>query len=355
MIKKCLWTALIFWSLCLFMPSADAAKIKGIYITQYNFENTTFLNYLIKHSKAAGIDTFVVDLELIPSKRYEKNVQLLKENNIRYIARIIMFPDGGTPEQIKNPTIWQKKYRLVKQAVEWGASEIQLDYIRYSSKLKASDEHAKDILNIIKWYKDQLTRVPLQIDVFGITSFGESKHIGQNIQLFAESVDAICPMVYPSHYVPFSEHFKKPYETVYDSLKHIKKQFGGTMPIKLYAYIELSNYHYPMSHAKTVEYIKAQMKAVDDAHADGWFAWSPHNRYDNLFKVLEGENGTSQFEMDKLEANKDSANQSEAKKLDPKKGGATKLEAYKEAGMNKERVNRGRMHQQKWAWRFFWQ
>lgn len=268
--------------------STHNIKVKGIYVTQWNFENTTFLNYLIKHAKSAGIDTFVVDLELI-SKRYQQNLQLLKENKIKYVARIIMFPDGGKPDAIKNPTIWQRKYKLVKLAADWGANQIQLDYIRYSSKQKASADNSKDINAIIQWYKSKLIelQVPLQIDVFGITSFGESTHIGQNIKMFSTTVDAICPMVYPSHYVPFPEHFKKPYDTVLQSLLHIKKQFGEPLPIRVYAYIELSNYHYPMSHAKTLEYIKAQVKAVKAAGIDGWYAWSPHNRYENLFYLLE--------------------------------------------------------------------
>jgi hypothetical protein len=270
--------------------------VRGIYVTQYMFENTAFLNHLIAKAKKAGVNTFVVDMEK-PSKRYRDNLDLLKENNIHYVARIIMFPGGGTASQIENPAVWQKKYALVKQAVDWGASQIQLDYIRYNTKQKPSPNNAKNILEIISWYKNKLSgqNIPLQVDVFGIASFGESKYIGQNIKLFSQNVDAICPMVYPSHYVPFKEHFNKPYDTVYGSLKSIKGQFGGKqMPMKMYPYIELSNYHFPMSQPRTQEYIKAQIKAVHDAGADGWFAWSPHNRYDNLFSVLESQQNQTQ-------------------------------------------------------------
>jgi len=267
---------------------ATTTHIKGIYLTQYTLENTAFLHYLIKHAQAAGIDTFVVDLEK-PSKRYKDNVALLKDKHIHYVARIVMFPDGGKAKDVETPAVWQKRYALVKQAVDWGANQIQLDYIRYSSKEKASPDHAKHVLEIIQWYKNKLSgqNIPLQVDVFGVTSFGESKHIGQNIKLFSQAVDAICPMVYPSHYVPFPDHFRHPYETVYESLTLIRKQFDDKLPIKMYAYIELSNYHYPMSHQKTLAYIRAQIKAVKEANADGWYAWSPHNRYDNLFYVLE--------------------------------------------------------------------
>ena len=291
MIKKYAWTAIFFCSLIIIAITcgsiALAKGVKGIYLTQYTLENTAYLNYLIKNAKAAGIDTFVVDLET-PNKRYQANIDLLKSNNINYVARIIMFPDGGTPAQIKNPTVWQKKYALVKQAIDWGATQIQLDYIRYNTKQKPSPDNAKDILAIIQWYKDKVSaqNIPLQIDVFGVASYGESKHIGHNISLFAESVDAICPMVYPSHYEPYVKHAVTPYETVYDSLNRIKKQFDNKTPFKMYAYIELSNYRYPMSRSKKLNYIRAQIKAVDEADIEGWYAWSPHNRYENLFRVL---------------------------------------------------------------------
>lgn len=300
MITTMLRTALLYGLLLLFATVTFAAStpdnnkripVKGIYLTQYNLENTNFLKYLIKHAKASGIDTFVVDMEL-PSKRYRDNIALLKENNIKYVARIIMFPDGGKPEHIDNPAYWQRKYKLVKLALDYGASEIQLDYIRYSSKQSASEDNSKHILEIIQWYKNKLSgqNIPLQVDVFGITSFGESKHIGQNIKLFSQTVDAICPMVYPSHYFPFADHYKRPYETVYGSVKRLKKQFGDEMPMKVYPYIELSNYHFTMTRDQKLEYIKAQLKAVDDSGADGWYAWSALNRYDNLFYILENQN-----------------------------------------------------------------
>lgn len=279
--------ALLLMSLIILSTMTCAGGVKGIYVTQWSLENTAFINNLIKNAKAAGIDTFVVDLES-PSKRYRENIALLKENNIKYVARIVMFPGGGTRAQVKNPDYWQKRYALVKQAIDWGAAEIQLDYIRYNTKQKPSSQNAQDILEIINWYKGKLAsqNIPLQIDVFGVASYGESKYIGHNIKLFSQSIDALCPMVYPSHYSPFAQHFANPYDTVYDSLVRIQDQFDEKMPMKMYAYIELSNYHFSMSHEKTLSYIKQQLKAVDDAGADGWYAWSPHNRYDNLFKVL---------------------------------------------------------------------
>lgn len=288
MFKKYIITTILFYLFFVVSSPALAGKVKGIYLTQYSLENSAFLHYLIKHAKASGIDTFVVDLEK-PSKRYATNVALLREHNIKYVARIVMFPNGGTSRTIKDPAIWQKKYALVKHAVDFGASEIQLDYIRYNTTQKPSSQNAKDIHTIIEWYKNKLSgqKIPLQVDVFGVASFGESRYIGQNIKLFSQTVDAICPMVYPSHYVPFAFHYHKPYETVFDSLMRIKKQFENKMPVRMYAYIELSNYHFRMNHTQKIAYIKAQIKAVYAADADGWYAWSPHNRYEALFHILE--------------------------------------------------------------------
>lgn len=264
----------------------NAGLIKGIYITQTTLENSSYLNYLIGRAKKVGIHTFVVDLDK-PSSLYKKNIALLAANNIHYVARIVIFPGGGTPQQINSQAYLDKKLHLIKTAESYGAQQIQLDYIRYSSKQPPSAKNAEDILRIIKWFKTN-TKVPLQIDVFGISSFGPSKYIGQDIKLFSSAVDVICPMVYPSHYEPYKVHAVKPYDTVYNSLMAIRKQFNNKpLPFKLYPYIELSNYRYPLSHSKKLAYIYAQIQAAEKADADGFYVWSPHNLYDTLFQVLE--------------------------------------------------------------------
>lgn len=278
---------LLFVFFCTFFTAAKAGLVQGIYLTQGTLENTNYLEYLIDNAKAVGINTFIVDLEK-PSQRYKANIALLKKNDINYVARVVVFPDGGRPEQIASPAYWAKRYELIKIAMAYGAQQIQLDYIRYNTKQHASSENAKNIIKVIQWYKSRLeaNHIPLQADVFGIASFGESKNIGQNIQMIAQTVDAICPMVYPSHFDPYLEHALTPYQTIYGSLRAIQGQFNDKMPVKLYAYIEVSNYRYPLHGDKRSKYIAAEIKAVKDANADGWYAWSAHNQYDYLFHLL---------------------------------------------------------------------
>lgn len=279
---------LFSWFFVLSFSSIANAMEKGIYISQTTLENSELISYLIKNAKATGINTFIVDLD-VPSKRYEKNISLLKNNNISYVARIVIFPGGGTAEQVASEEYREKKYRLVEAALKYGANRIQLDYIRYNTKQPPSHKNAENVTNVMRWFKDRLAvkNIPLEVDVFGISSYGESLYIGQNLKLISQVADAICPMVYPSHFTPFAEHFARPYKTVYNALDAIKDQFPGKPPMKIIPYIELSNYHYPLSHNKKLGYIYAQIHAAEDVGADGWYAWSANNKYDNLFKVLK--------------------------------------------------------------------
>lgn len=270
--------------------SARAGLVKGIYISQETLEDTAYLNYLIAHAKKAGIDTFVVDLEK-PSDLAQKNAALIKKNDINYVARIIIFKPGvgASKEEMADKTIWEKKLKLVNKAIEYGANQIQLDYIRYNTKQKASVQNAENVVKVVQFFKDHVAsqNIPLQVDVFGIASYGPELHIGQDIRLMSKQADAVCPMLYPSHFEPYIHHSEHPYETVYGSLNRIKEQFPDKITFKLYPFIELSNYRYPLSHEKKLSYIRAQIKAVEDAGADGWYAWSANNKYDNLFVVLE--------------------------------------------------------------------
>lgn len=262
--------------------------VKGIYINQTTAENTAYLSSLIKQSKQVGINTFVIDLERT-NPAYIRNVNLVKKNGLNYVARIVIFPGGGDDSQVKNKAYWEKRYRLVNEAIKLGACEIQLDYIRYTHKRTASPQNSQNIHEVIKWFKTRVAQhnVPLQIDVFGIASFGESKHIGQNLVLFSQTVDGMNPMLYPSHFEPYKVHAKQPYKTVYTALMSIRKQFNNQpLNFKLIPFIELSNYRYPLSKPEKIQYIKDQIRASEDANTDGWYFWSAGNLYQNLFDIL---------------------------------------------------------------------
>lgn len=261
----------------------------GIYVTQSTVENKAKLNTLIEQAKKYGIDTFVIDVN-IPSKRYAANIKNVVDSGIQYVARIVIFPHGGTHAQVTNPAIWAKRLGLAKYAIGLGAKSIQLDYIRYQAENPPRPDKAKQILRVVQYFKNELKpyNVSLQMDIFGVAAIKPAHTIGQDPAALASAVNAFCPMVYPSHYEPFREYAVKPYQTIFNAVTALKKQLVDHPDVSVYAYIELYNYRYKLSPQEKLKYIAAEMKGAKDSGANGWYVWSPSNYYAPLFQVLAG-------------------------------------------------------------------
>jgi hypothetical protein len=282
---------LFFISVSLACLSTAFAWDKGIYLTQYMAENPEKLAYFIREAKATGINTFVIDHDY-HSSRYAPMIAKIKAAGIKVVTRIVVFTDGGNAEQVRSQAHWEKKYKLVDEAIKAGTDSIQLDYIRYSSKQPANPQHAKDVYKVIKWFKAKINaeKVPMEIDIFGEVSYYPSMHIGQDLKMFADSVDGMNPMVYPSHFWPYQKYSAEPYKTVNNSLNALVGHFDGKPPFKVHAFIEAANYHYlrKTSNAQKQKYLLQQIRAVEDAKGvSGWYVWSANNVYENLFHVLK--------------------------------------------------------------------
>lgn len=276
---------------------------KGIYLTQYTLEKKDKLEHLLQEAKATGINTFIIDHEYY-SSHYAPAIAKVKAAGIKNVTRIVVFSDGGNAEQIHSKAHWEDKLKLAEDAIKAGSDAIQLDYIRYSSKEPANPQHAKDVYAIIKWYKEKINAhdVPMEIDIFGEVSYYPSMHIGQDIEMFADSVDGVNPMVYPSHFWPYQKYSAEPYKTINNSLNALAKKFDNKPPFKIHAFIEAANYHYikKTSDAEKQKYLLQEIRAVEDANAaSGWYVWSANNVYDNLFEVLKN-NKTKPADFTKL-------------------------------------------------------
>lgn len=273
---------------------------RGIYLTQYMLENPAKLDYFIKNSKESGINTFIIDHEYY-SSRYAPAIAKVKAAGFKNVARIVVFSDGGNAQQIHSQAHWEDKLKLATDAIKAGADAIQLDYIRYSSKEPANPQHAKDVYQIIKWFKERINaqNVPMEIDIFGEVSYYPSMHIGQDIKMFADSVDGVNPMVYPSHFWPYQKYSAEPYKTINNSLNALQAQFNGNAPFKIHAFIEAANFHYinKTTNEQKQKYLLEEIRAVEDAkNVSGWYVWSANNVYDNLFKVLKDKNKDAKTE-----------------------------------------------------------
>jgi len=281
---------------------------QGIYLTQYTLENPKKLDYLLKEAKATNLNTFIVDHEYY-SSHYAPALAKVKQAGIKVVSRIVVFSDGGNHKQIHSKAHWEEKLNLAYDAIKSGADVIQLDYIRYSSKEPADPQHAKDVYQIIKWFKSNINakKVPMEIDIFGEVSYYPSLHIGQDIKLFSDSVDGVNPMVYPSHFWPYQKYSQDPYKTVNNSLNALVGQFHDKPPFKVHAFIEAANYHYlrKTSNADKQRYLLQEIRAVENAKSvSGWYVWSANNVYENLFHVLKTNAMKNKTDFDKTVAEK---------------------------------------------------
>lgn len=260
--------------------------VRGIYVQQLTAQNPRRLQYLIDKALKTGLNTFVVDV-WGRSARYAEGVKAIQAAGLSYVPRVTIFPDGATPEQVDDPGLLEKRWRLIDYALSLGAKDVQLDYIRFSSRNSASPDNAGKILQVLRFFRKRLEErgARLQIDVFGEVSYGPSIRIGQDMRRFAPELDAVCPMLYPSHFEPYLETAKTPYETVHGALTALAGQTEAN-PLPVYAYIEHFNYRYPMTDPERAKYLESQLQAVLDSGAQGFYVWSAGNYYDILFNLL---------------------------------------------------------------------
>src|SRR5262245_34623201 len=115
-------------------PSTGPFKIQGIYVQQGVAQSPQRLDHLINNSVQSGVTTLGVDLCGAPSPNYKKAVERIQQHGLQYVPRITMFPDGGKHEQIVSREYWEQRWKLASYGLDLGAKDIQLDYIRYSSK-----------------------------------------------------------------------------------------------------------------------------------------------------------------------------------------------------------------------------
>ena len=180
---------------------------------------------------------------------------------------------------------------IARDAYAQGFDEINLDYVRFPSDgplayldmtgfTKSKAETMQDFFVAID---QDLDGIPLSADVFGLTmSANDDVGIGQKATLIAPSVDAIAPMLYPSHFwngtygipVPAAEPYKVIYKSLSDGIK--KLEAAGIDKSKIRPWFQdfdLVGVPY------TAELVQAQLQAAYDLGINSWMMWDPRNEY----------------------------------------------------------------------------
>ena len=123
----------------------------------------------------------------------------------------------------------------------------------------------------------QLERYPvvLSADIFGLTAWvsrEEDMGIGQRVIDIAPHMDYVSPMLYPATFVEgnlgYDDPTEYPYEIVYRSCSELAER--TVTRIRPW----LQHYRY------SVEEMRLQRQAADDAGTRGWMFWNAAGKYD---------------------------------------------------------------------------
>jgi peptidoglycan/xylan/chitin deacetylase (PgdA/CDA1 family) len=314
-------------------------EARGIYVTKTS-AGTDRVFSLVREMKPHGLNTVVFDIKdmdghlAIDSRQplanasgsdrqaiirdLPKLVDRLHRDDLHVVARIACFHDAflathqprlalrskhGGPWREKGKLVWLDPAHpevrgyligLAKEVVAAGVDEVQFDYIRFPAMgdMKAIAysfdpvKRPKDtvITSFLKEAYETLhpLGVLVSMDCFGVVAWDagvDVKNTGQRLEDLGQWVDAMSPMVYPSHfYPPYLGHrwpADEPYFFVNEGVKRTATKMGpGRAVVRPW----LQAFRY-MVHGYGPDYVKTQIVAARDASASGYLLWNAGNEY----------------------------------------------------------------------------
>jgi hypothetical protein len=184
--------------------------------------------------------------------------------------------------------VWDYNLEVAKAAVRAGFDEIQFDYVRFPSDGdiesavfpgKRREAMAVTIARFVHYATKRLHALGarVSVDVFGLSAT-RNLGIGQSPRRLAKIVDAIYPMVYPSHYGPgeygLSNPVSVPGRTVGRSLRDFRRQMRGGKAL-LIPWLE----DFSFSGTTTLSHVQEQIRAARRWKAGGFLLWNPSGIY----------------------------------------------------------------------------
>jgi hypothetical protein len=184
--------------------------------------------------------------------------------------------------------VWNYNLRIAQAAARAGFDEIQFDYVRFpsdgdiESAVFPGKRNEPMSLTIAKFVHYATTRlkpmgVRVSVDVFGLSATRDLG-IGQSPRRLAKIVDAIYPMVYPSHYgsgeYGLSSPVSVPGRTVGRSLRDFRRQMRRGKA-QLVPWLE----DFSFSGTTTLEHVQEQIRAARRWKSGGFLLWNPSGVY----------------------------------------------------------------------------
>src|SRR5450830_665697 len=319
---------------------------RGLYVFRFA-ANAHRLRHLIGIADSTEINALIIDVKDELGLNYESSDPMVKKNagtqvkahNLRAlvdtirahgilpVARIVVFKDSVTarnnPEHTirkangtawhdkkgqtwVNPyanAIWEYNFRVAEEAIRMGFGEIQFDYIRFPEPYKSlppqvfpeqNGRTKPEVLGeFLSTARNRFAKLGVRTtaDIFGlVTTVGGTLEVGQKWEPISESVDAVLPMVYPSHYPPGSFQLPHPnadpYDVVHIAISRARERDEklGIKGEHVRPWLQAFSLGLPKYGAHELE---EQKRGVYDSGYDGWVLWEPGSRYDKFLPALE--------------------------------------------------------------------
>jgi hypothetical protein len=330
-------------------PAVEHARssheMKGIYVRGSTAGHPGF-GAMLDKLKARGMNAVVLDskdydgLLTYPSKvalareagaikdppiaDLAATIREIHARGIKVISRVSCFNDelmsharpkmsvqskAGRPYRLgwmdpSNPDAQKYIKDLAREAIDAGADEVELDYVRYPvTGIHNADFHLEErgltqIKVISQFVKDMhaMTRahgVPLSLDIFGVVAFGKREDIerlGQEPTILASECEVLSPMVYPSHYTSGYFGFDVPGdhpELVGYATKSLKEQISSVPhAATIRPWLQAARWESPTFSAG---YVAKEIHSSDNAGGSGWLMWNPGQRYGVVWAATETE------------------------------------------------------------------
>ncbi len=221
------------------------------------------------------------------------------EHDLYTVTRIVTFEDRLWAESVPEAQLaadwvdatdqanWEYPLALAAEACRLGFDEVQFDYVRFPEGRAAeqardlgripdtSDERAAAIGAFLAEARNQLAPDGCAVSaaIFGVVmSSPTDEGIGQTVEAVSASVDAVSPMIYPSHYGPGWIGLNDPNEHPGQVVAHA---LDGGIP-RLAANTLMRPWLQAFEYRP--DQVKAQINEVEQ-RGGGWILWNFYGRY----------------------------------------------------------------------------
>ena len=200
------------------------------------------------------------------------------------------------------PQVQEYLLALVREVASLGVDEIQLDYVRFPTEgnladaVFAFDPEVVPKDRIITQFVADVERVLepagvlLSADIFGVAAWGreaDRRTIGQHLPDLLPHLDAVSPMLYPSHFEDGFERIDRPVDYPYYFLlqgcQRLQKMAEAN-DVKVRPWIQAFDYR--VTRFDSV-YLTEQMHGAEDGGARGWLLWNPASVYEVGFAAIK--------------------------------------------------------------------